>query len=416
MRHKILFITLLILFLFTNTTLAADAQPNILSPSTLLMDSKTGQILYEKNIDEKLYPASTTKVMTALLLLEAGDLEKVVEINEDVPHLIEQGSSQIYLIPGEKLTREQLLYSLLIDSANDAAVAIAHDISGSVEKFAQKMNEKAKELGAINTNFVNPHGLHDDNHYTTAKDLSIIAREAMKNSTFRKVVTTDRYIIPATNKQDTRYLYITNRLIRKTNYKNYQYEGATGIKTGYTTKAKHALIGGASRNNLDLITVILNGEGNQVYEDTHALLDYGFENFQRDIAIKEGEVVKEIQLGKNNETLSILAKETLEYSHLKNSNQEVTATIDLPEEISLPIEKGDVLGSLAFSLEENKIDSIPLIADKSVEAPNPISSFLSDFNILIWIGIAIILFFIYRTYVYIRKKRRRRKRLFKMKN
>jgi D-alanyl-D-alanine carboxypeptidase (penicillin-binding protein 5/6) len=413
MRQKIFFLTILLLFLITNTSLAAE--PNILSPSALLMDSKTGQILYEKNIDEKLYPASTTKVMTALLLLEDGDLEKVVEINEDVPNLIELGSSQIYLIPGEKLTREQLLYSLLVDSANDAAVAIAQDISGSVEKFAQKMNEKAKELGAINTNFVNPHGLHDDNHYTTAKDLSIIAKEAMKNPTFRKVVTTDRYIIPATNKQDTRYLYLTNRLIRNTSYNNYQYEGATGIKTGYTSKAKYALIGGATRNNLDLITVILNGESTQVYKDTHSLLDYGFENFQRDIAIKEGEVVKEIPLDKNNESLSVLAKETFEYSHLKNSTQEVTATIELPDEIQLPIEKGDVLGTLAFSIDNKKIDSIPLIADKSVEAPNSILSFFSNLKMFIWLGIAIILFFIYRTYVYIRKKRRRRKRLFKMK-
>lgn len=413
MRHKTFLLTLLILLIFINTAFAAD-QPNIISPSALLMDSKTGQILYEKNIDEKLYPASTTKVMTALLLLEDGQLEKVVEIKKDVPQLIEQGSSQIYLIPEEKLTREQLLYALLVDSANDAAVAIAQDISGSVEKFVQKMNERAKELGAINTNFVNPHGLHDNNHYTTARDLSLIAQEAMKNPTFRKVVKTDRYIIPATNEQDTRYLYLTNRLIRNTNYKNFQYEGATGIKTGYTTKARNTLIGSATKNNLDLITVILNAEGMQVYEDTHSLFDYGFENFQRNIAIKEGEVVKEIPLGKNKETLSILAKETFEYCHIKNSNQEVTAKIELPNEIELPIEKGEILGTLDFSLDDNKIDSIPLIANKSVESPNPILSLLDNLNIFIWIGIAIIMFLLYRTYVYIRKKRRRRKRLFKM--
>ena len=413
MKQKILFLTLLLLFLIPNIALADDV--NIVSPSALLIDSKTGQILYQKNIDEKLYPASTTKVMTALLLLEDGDLEKVVTIKEDVPSLIEQGSSQIYLIPEEKLTREQLLYALLVDSANDAAIAIAQDVSGSVEKFVRKMNERAKELGAENTNFINPNGLHDDNHYTTARDLSIIAREAMKNPIFRKVVTTDQYIIPATNKQDTRYLYITNRLIRNTTYRNYQYEGATGIKTGYTGKAKYALIGGATRNNLDLITVILNAEGTQIYEDTHALLNYGFENFQRDIAVQQGEVVKEIPIGKNNELLSVLAKSSFEYCHLKNYNQDVTTKINLPDEISLPIEKGDILGSIAFYLENEEMDSIPLIADKSIQAPHPVVSFISHFNMFIWIAIIIALFLIYRTYIYIRKKRRRKKRLFKIK-
>ena len=168
----------------------------------------------------------------------------------------DRGSSQIYLIPGEQLTREQLLYALLVDSANDAAVAIAQDIAGSVEKFVQEMNEKAKELGTLNTNFVNPHGLHDDNHYTTAYDMALIACEAMKNPIFRQVVKTERYIIPATNKQDTRYLYLGNRLVRNTTYRNYKYDGANGVKTGYTSKAGNTLIASASRNDLDLITVV----------------------------------------------------------------------------------------------------------------------------------------------------------------
>src|SRR5690554_408796 len=196
MRRKIIFLTICIFLFLSNNVFAS---PNIASPSAILINSKSGQILYEKNVDEKFFPASITKVMTALLLLEEENLEKVVEINEDVPYLIEKGSSQIYLITGEKLTREQLLFALLVDSANDAADAIAQDLSGSVEKFAEKMNEKAKQLGAVNTNFVNPHGLHDDKHYTTARDMSIIAREAMRNPKFREVVTTERYIIPATN-------------------------------------------------------------------------------------------------------------------------------------------------------------------------------------------------------------------------
>ncbi|HHT50334.1 MAG TPA: D-alanyl-D-alanine carboxypeptidase [Eubacteriaceae bacterium] len=410
MYRKIFFITILIFFLLTNLTFAKEL--NILSPSAILIESNTGQILYEKNIDERLYPASTTKIMTALLLLEEGNLEKVIEINKDVPDLIEQGSSQIYLIPGELITREQLLFALLIDSANDAAVAIAQDISGTVEKFAEKMNNRAKELGAVNTNFVNPHGLHDNNHYTTARDLSLIAKEAMKNSIFREAISTSRYIIPATNKQETRYLYNTNRLIRNTKYKNYYYEKATGIKTGYTSKAGYSLVGGASDGNIDLISVILNSTVTQVYEDTHTLFDYAFKNFTSQIIINKGDVVKEISLNDKGDTISAIAGDGFEYLCLENQKENIIQRVDLPDKITLPIEKDEVLGTLVFSLGEKEIGSIPLIADKSVEKPSLISTFIKDFSIWQYIGVFIVLFLLYRTYVYFRKKRRRRRRMF----
>lgn len=410
MYRKVFFSAILMFFLLTNFTFAAELE--ILSPSAILMDSNTGQVLYEKNSDERLYPASTTKIMTALLLLEDGDLEKLVEINKDVPDLIERGSSQIYLIPGELITRKQLLFALLIDSANDAAVAIAQDISGSVEKFARKMNKRARELGATNTNFVNPHGLHDNNHYTSARDLALIAREAMKNPIFREAVTTPRYIIPATNKQETRYLYITNRLIRKTKNKNYYYEKATGIKTGYTSKSGYALVGGASDKNLDLISVILNSTSSQVYEDTHALFEYGFNGFRPEIVINKGDVVKEISLNDNEDTVSVLAGESFEYLRLGDDKENIIQKIDLPDKISLPIEKNEVLGSLVLSLNGNEIGTIPLISDKSLENSKFMSTLLGKFSILKSIGIVIILFLLYRTFIYIRKKKRRRKRMF----
>lgn len=418
MKQKFLFLTLLLFFLIPNYILADEL--DIVSPSALLMDQKTGQILYQKNMDEKLYPASTTKVMTALLLLEEGELNKVVTIGKDVPDLIERGSSQIYLIPEEELTREQLLYALLVDSANDAAIAIAQDVSGSTQKFVERMNERAKELGAKNTNFLNPNGLHDDQHYTTARDLSLMAREAMKHPVFRDAVSTERYIIPATNKQDTRYLYITNRLIRKTTYRNYQYEGATGIKTGYTSKANYALVGGASKGDLDLITVLLNAESAEVYEDTHALFDYGFKSFQHDFAIQEGDVCEEIAVGKNNEALALLAGSSFEYCHLKDFDQELTRKVELIEDIRLPIEKGDVMGSAAFYLGSEKLDSVPLLAEKSIEPTKSVLHFLKDFKIsLILIGL-LGLFLLYRWHIYRKKKRQLKKRIMqrklKMKN
>lgn len=412
MKRKTFFVTIFILLIFANTTALAALtdQPHIKSPAAILMDANTGQILYEKNIDEQFYPASITKIMTAMILLEEGDLDKVVEIGEDVPSLIEPGSSQIYLIAGEKLTRKQLLYSLLVDSANDAAVAIAQDVSGSVENFAKRMNEKAEELGATNTHFVNPHGLHNDAHYVTAKDMAMIAKGAMKNPIFRDAVSTVRYIIPKTNKQDTRYLYNGNRLIKETTYKNYYYEDAIGIKTGYTTVAKNTLVGGAHRNNLDLITVVLNANGTEVYEDTHELLDYGFANYTTQTAVKEGEVVDEITLENTKDSLPLLADKPLEFSALKNDTAEIDSSIEIHEDLSLPIKKSEVVGNIHFSLNGQEIGTVPLIAGKNMKASNPIISFVSNIHVgKLIIGI-LVLFLLYRAFVYTKKKRRSKKR------
>lgn len=398
----------------TNTAMAApNNQPNIKSPAAILIDTKTGQVLYGKNIDQSFYPASITKIMTALILLEEGNLDKVVKIGKDVPSLIEPGSSQIYLIPGEKLTREQLLYALLIESANDAAVAIAQDVAGSIENFADRMNEKAKKLGATHSHFVNPNGLHDKDHYVTARDMTIIAREAMKNPIFRDAVSTVRYIIPATEKQDTRYLYNRNRLIKESTYKNYYYKEAIGIKTGYTSHAKNTLVGGAKKGNLELITVVLNANGTEVYEDTHVLLDYGFENFTSKTVVKEGQVIENLTLNNADEPLPVSASKNLQYAFLKNSDTEITSTVNLSKDLSLPIEKGEIVGTMKYSLEGQPIDTVSLVAEKNIESSNPIIALLSHIGIRKLILSMILLFLLYRTFVYIRKKQGRRQRSLK---
>ncbi len=412
MNKKILLITLCIKLLLTNTAMAApNNQPNIKSPAAILIDAKTGQVLYGKNINKSFYPASITKIMTALILLEEGDLDKVVKIREDVSSLIEPGSSQIYLMPGEKLTREQLLYALLTESANDAAVAIAQDVAGSIENFADRMNEKAKKLGATHSHFVNPNGLHHEDHYVTAKDMAIIAREAMKNPIFRDAVSTVRYIIPATEKQDTRYLYNGNRLIKESTYKNYYYKEAIGIKTGYTSHAKNTLVGGAKKGNLELITVVLNANGTEVYEDTHALLDYGFENFTSKTAVKKGQVIEDLTLNNADEPLPVSASKTLQYASLKNSDTEITSTVNLSKDLSLPIEKGEIVGTMEYSLKGQPVDTVSLVAEKNIGSSNPIIALLSHIDIAKLILSIILLFSLYRTFIYIRKKQTR-KRMF----
>ena len=252
------------------------AEPDISSPSAILIDSKTGRVLYEKECDVKRYPASTTKIMTGILCIELGSLNDIVTIGTN-PSQIERGSSQIYLIPGEQLTLEQLLYAMMLESANDASIAIAEHISGSVEEFVKLMNKRAKELGANDTNFVNPHGLHDDNHVTTARDLALIAKHAMTLPKFREVVATVNYTIPETNKQPARdYITNSNKLIWKIN-KTYSYDYAIGIKTGYTTKAKNNLVAGALKDDMELISVVMNenstNSSSNMYTNTIELLN-----------------------------------------------------------------------------------------------------------------------------------------------
>ena len=176
-----------------------SAQPSILSKSSILIDADSGTVLAEKDANKKMYPASLTKIMTAILAIEMGNLSDVIKVDDDTPYEID--GSHIALEPGEMLTLKDLLYALMLPSANDAASAIAKHYGGSIEKFVKLMNDKAKELGAVNTNFVNPHGLHNNNHYTTAYDLALITRYAMKNEIFRTIVGTQKYEIQPTNKK-----------------------------------------------------------------------------------------------------------------------------------------------------------------------------------------------------------------------
>jgi len=373
--------------------------PEITTPSAILIDAKTGKVLYEKNSDEKRYPASTTKVMTGLLAAEHGKMDEVVTIGKNPP-LIEKGSSQIYLITDEQLTMEQLFYAMMLESANDAAVAIAEHISGSVEEFAKLMNSKANELGAINTNFVNPNGLHDDNHYTTARDLSSIARYAMTLDKFRGAVKEVKYTIPETNKQEERnYITNTNKLIWKT-YDKYRYEYAIGIKTGYTAKSKQCLVGGAKKGDLELISVVMGAEGQNVYTDTVALFEYGFENFQNVDILKKDQIVTAASVKGSEEKINLLASEDFSIVLSQGERDKVKTEIRIKDDIERPVKKGEVLGEMLVYENEKEIKSIGLLSSVEIELPE-------KHNSLWWLWI-ISAFLIFRAAVTIFKVRRRR--------
>lgn len=276
--------------------------PQVQAESAILMDVDYGVCLYEKNIHQKQYPASITKIMTALLVVENADLSDVVTFSENAVYGIEPESSHIGIDVGEQLTVEQCLYGLMLASANEVAMGLAEHVAGSVEAFVDMMNQRAAQLGCKNTHFVNPHGLHDENHYVTAYDMALIAREAFHNRAFLNVVTTVYYEIPPTNmEEETRYLLNSQKLLSSDEW---YYAGCRGGKTGYTDQALNTLVTFAKRENCTLVCVNLRTDGiAPIYSDTSALLDYGFENFKWEHSQKVQDIKIEAPLGSSQRTV-----------------------------------------------------------------------------------------------------------------
>lgn len=397
--------------------------PAILAETAVVIDAKTGQVLYDKNMNEQREPASTTKVITALLALENLDLGKTVTIDAETPFT---EGSRVYLLEDENIKVEQLLYALLLESANDAAVALGKEIAGSVPAFADLMNNRAKELGAKNTNFVNPNGLHEEGHLTTAYDLAMIAKAAMKNEEFRKLVTTYRYVIPATNKQDTRYLYNTNRLIydEKTKVlvngvqRPAKYDGATGIKTGYTSHAGGCLIAGAMRGDTELITVVMKSTDEGRFADSIALMDYAFANYKSVKAMDAGTILGEIPVKHGSERkVQVVSKEDA-YATLpiEASLSMVNTKIKLDDRVQAPVAKGQKVGEVeiyeggqllgkvdaitAAEIPEGGILSIIGISD---EAAKMIERILASVLILVVL--------LFAAYVVLKRRQIRRRKL-----
>lgn len=387
----LLFLSLIMFFSpFVNAE--EETVPDISSPSALLMDYSSGKILYEKNIYEKRYPASLTKIMTAIIVLENCNLSDIATVSYDAVMSLSSGYVTANLQVGEELTVEQLLYVLMVGSSNDAAIVLAEHISGSVEEFANLMNQKAKELGCTSTNFVNPNGAHDENHYSTAYDLALMAKYAMQNDTFRTLVSATSYSLPTTNKYDRedRIFRTTNSLLQLDNSDradNYYYKYATGIKTGFTTPAGNCLIASANKNDLELITVVL-GSGqtesglSQRYLDTLSLFNYGYKTYMLKAVANTGEIVQTINVKgatKKTKKLNISVANDV-YALIKQSdkNSSVLPEITLNENLKAPIKKGDIVGSVKYNIEG--IDYTEnLLADSDVKK----SKFLLELIIFI---------------------------------
>lgn len=250
------------------------ARPEIQAEGAVLMDAATQTILFEKNPDVQYYPASITKLMTALLVIEHCNLDDTVTFSATATTNLESGAVSLNIVEGDTLTVRQSLHALLLKSANEVANGLAEHVAGSVENFAKLMNEKAKSLGCTNTNFVNPHGLNNSSHYTTPRDMALIARAAFQNETLCKIGTTLSYEIPATKKAAARTITMGHKMMYQTDAR--YYAGIIGGKTGYTSLAGNTLVTGVEQNGVRLIAVVMKSKSTQ-YTDTKALLDYGFE-------------------------------------------------------------------------------------------------------------------------------------------
>lgn len=265
---------------------SGPSEQSLSSSSAVLMDADTGLILYNKNMADKHYPASITKIMTTLLAIENCSLDDVVTFTSDEVLNLEYGASNIDTQVGEKLTIEQCLYAIMLASANEVCNGVADFVSGDIESFGELMTSRAKELGCVNTNFTNPNGLHSDDHYTCAYDMALIGQEALKNDIFRKVANTATTYLDKTNKYDARSLTNHHNMINAYTTSAFLYEDCIGGKTGFTSAAQSTLVTFAERDGMTLICVVMEGVSsktninNNIYTDTISLLEFGFNNYQ----------------------------------------------------------------------------------------------------------------------------------------
>lgn len=348
-------------FLIKNISASSVDVDNIYADTVVLMEMEKGQVLYEKNMHEKKYPASTTKILTALLLLQNSALSEKVEISENAFRV--RGST-LHLNIDTTISVRDLLYGIMLRSSNDGAVAAAEHVSDSLEDFIQKMNEKATELGALNTNFENPHGLSRGypEHKTTAYDLAMITRKALKCPIFRKVVkTTEEKIVLEDGERE---LYNGNKLL------NY-YPGANGVKTGYTSSSGYTLVASATNQNTTLIAVVLGSSTREnLFRDAEKLLDYGFENFEKVNLVEKGEFVDTVDIDYDIE-LDIYANSDI--NHMIHEKNLVNLSVNLIKEknelfdsISLPLGKNDKVGTMKLMKGEEKIGKTDLIIKDNI--------------------------------------------------
>ncbi len=412
------------------TTFGNVADPQIDATAALLVNADNNLVLFEKNADEKRYPASTTKIMTALLTLQnVTDLNETVTAEDVDFENVTSDSSNAGIQIGEQVRVIDLLYALMLPSANEAAYMLARHVAGSSEAFVDLMNAKASELGCTGTHFANPCGLHDDDHYSTARDLLKITQAAMQDETFQTIVNTAQYRMPATNIHEERIILTTNQLIFRTTdpWSNVY---AKGVKTGHTSQAGNCLVSYAVNNGSRLYSVVLgcadapdSSSVAKSFTETNKLFDWGFENFVSKTLAKQGDEVAttKVRLSTDADEIVLTAKSDLIATVPKDldiSTLEPTTTV--PESKDAPIKAGDVIGSITYSLNGVEYGTVELVALNDIERSNVLyyADKLENFFkstvfkiVLAVVALFVILYIIFNITIGGMRRRRQRRRM-----
>ena len=336
-----------------------DPLPNVTARSAVVMEAKTGLIVYARDMDLKSYPASTTKMMTLITALDKGNLSDTVRVGGNAAFA--EGST-LWLEEGDKVPLRELLTGMMMVSGNDGAVAVAEHVGGSIKNFARMMNEKAREIGAEHTHFVNPSGLPDENHYTTAHDLALMAAYGLKNDKFTRITSTKEQTFP--------WVKDPSHLLRNENQLLWIYPGANGIKTGYTDAAGRCLVSSAERGGTEIVAVVL--DSLYMWNDSIALLDYGFKNLHSFVYVNRGETCGNIavQFGRKKKIPIKTAKEIIlpaAGGSWHREHKEYRREVDLPPMVAAPVKRGDKIGELRVFLGDKEIDATSIIAADDVE-------------------------------------------------
>ena len=413
----------------SSVTALASNSPALDATAALLVSPDSGMVLYSKNADQKRYPASTTKIMTALLTLEnVSNLDETVTSEAVDFENVTADSSNAGILLGEQVTVRDLLYALMLPSANEAAYMLARHVGGSWEQFVDMMNDRAAELGCTGTHFCNPCGLHEEDHYTTAHDLYLIAKEAMKDVTLRDIVSTVQHRMAKTNLHEERIIYTTNQLIFSS-FQPWSYANCLGIKTGHTSQAGNCFVGYAEYGDAKLFSVVLGcSDSSKEYPsvaasftDTKKLCQWGFENFTSKTLARQGEEVTYTKVKLSTDTNQLLLTAKADVVALLPKDLDVKAlelVEDIPEEVKAPVKAGDPIGTATYRYNGTDYGTVELVALNDISRStvlfyaDKLSTFFQSmvFKILLLAAAAFFILHIFTGLVFGGVRRRRRRR------
>lgn len=394
---KIIILLIFIAIIISNSIFVYAANDfSVDAKTSLIVETNSGKIIHQDNAEVQNYPASVTKILTAIIVLEKCELNDIVTVTKSAISNIPSGYVIAPLLEGEKIKVEDLLYALMLKSSNDAAYVLAEHVGGSVDGFSEMMNKKAKEIGCKNSHFVNPNGIHNDNHYTTAYDMYLIAKYAMKNEKFVKIVSTYQYTLPATNKylKNDRIMKNTNNFVNPTN--KYYNENVKGIKTGTTLQAGNCLITSTSKNGFDVITVILGAKTSESkFSETRRMINYVFDNYEYTDIHKKGDIIKNIEVEKatkETKDLNLVISDDIKViNNIKIKAEEIEPEINLNENIIAPISQGQELGTIKYTIDGLEYNAKLLAENEVIKKTYYVEVSIGAGVFIIIVGIIIII-------------------------